>query len=345
MVSSALICGALILGGPAPDGPAIDSSKREAYEAAAAAAGHDATAQVRLALWCEAHGLTAERLKHLSRAVLDQPSNALTRALLGLVRYQGRGSSPKAVAKRVRDDTDRQALIHEYLDRRAQAAGTPDDQIRLAAWCESETPEGAGDWRTTRGAPARSRARPSGSIWATSSREIVGSSPSSSPPRNRTPSGRSRPTALADEAGEAARGPAEQGRREAGRGPSRRWARSPTPLGLGSIWAVFVGSGVWHQMSAIQMFGQIDGPSASNALAAMAIFSPCARGARTRNRDADAPRSPRHRRAAHRPGPQAAQVRGAACAEARVPRASSSSRANGSTSSGSTRTRRPACCC
>ncbi len=118
MVSSVLLCGALILGGQAPDGPAIDLSEREAYKTAAAVAGHDATAQVRLALWCEAHGLTAERLEHLSRAVLDQPSNVLTRALLGLVRYQGLWEQPDAVAKRVRDDTDQQALIHEYLERR-----------------------------------------------------------------------------------------------------------------------------------------------------------------------------------------------------------------------------------
>ena len=42
-------------------------------------AGRDAKAQVRLALWCEAHGLTAERLKHLSLAVLYDPANALAR--------------------------------------------------------------------------------------------------------------------------------------------------------------------------------------------------------------------------------------------------------------------------
>ena len=139
MVFSVLLCGALILGGPPPDGPAIDLSEREAYKTAAAAAvaGHDSTAQVRLALWCEAHGLTAERLQHLSRAVLDQPSNVLARALLGLVRYQGRWEPPDAVAKRVRDDTDQRALIHEYLKRRARTAVTPDAQARLAAWCES----------------------------------------------------------------------------------------------------------------------------------------------------------------------------------------------------------------
>ena len=49
------------------------------YRAALAKAGKNADAQVRLALWCEAHGLTAERLKHLSLAVLYDPTNALAR--------------------------------------------------------------------------------------------------------------------------------------------------------------------------------------------------------------------------------------------------------------------------
>ena len=33
--------------------------------------------QVRLALWCEAHGLPAERLKHLALAVLTDPSHVM----------------------------------------------------------------------------------------------------------------------------------------------------------------------------------------------------------------------------------------------------------------------------
>ncbi len=136
MVSSALLCGALILGGLLQDRPAIDPSEREAYETAAAVASHDATAQVRRYA-VRAEG-TTQRLEHLYAGhFLDQPTNVLTRALLGLVHYQGRWVQPDVVAKRVRDDADRQALIREYLDRRARAAGTPDAQARLAAWCES----------------------------------------------------------------------------------------------------------------------------------------------------------------------------------------------------------------
>ena len=64
---------------PSPDG-------RGAYRAAAARAGRDADAQVRLALWCEARGLSAERLKHLALAVMADPNHATARGLLGLVR-------------------------------------------------------------------------------------------------------------------------------------------------------------------------------------------------------------------------------------------------------------------
>ena len=45
-----------------------------AYEAAKAKVGRDADAHVKLALWCEAHGLTAERIKHLMLATLINPS-------------------------------------------------------------------------------------------------------------------------------------------------------------------------------------------------------------------------------------------------------------------------------
>ena len=40
------------------------------------------------------------------------------------------------------------------------------------------------------------------------------------------------------------------------------------------IWALFVRGSQGQQIAAVQMLGQIDGPSASNGLAALAIFSP-----------------------------------------------------------------------
>jgi hypothetical protein len=48
-----------------PPAPARDLKP---YEALKLKAGKDPQAQVKLALWCEAHGLNAERLQHLARA-------------------------------------------------------------------------------------------------------------------------------------------------------------------------------------------------------------------------------------------------------------------------------------
>ena len=40
------------------------------------------------------------------------------------------------------------------------------------------------------------------------------------------------------------------------------------------IWATFVPRSERLQIAAVQMLGQIDGPSSSNGLAALAVFSP-----------------------------------------------------------------------
>ncbi len=59
-----------------PPPPAGDS---KTYEALKAKAGPEAQAQVKLALWCEAHGLNQERLKHLAEAIAADPKNLAAR--------------------------------------------------------------------------------------------------------------------------------------------------------------------------------------------------------------------------------------------------------------------------
>src|SRR4051794_14673565 len=78
-----LVLGSCARGAPGdePDAPA----SRDEYAALAEKAGRDATAQVRLALWCEERSLGPERLKHLARAVLIEPGNVRARGLLGLL--------------------------------------------------------------------------------------------------------------------------------------------------------------------------------------------------------------------------------------------------------------------
>ena len=123
------------LAAPASDQPE-NKPDLAAYEAAKAKAGRDADAQVKLALWCEAHGLTAERIKHLTLATLIDPAHAAARGLLGLISYQGKWQHPDQVSREATTDPARKALVEEYMRRRAKAPDKADDQWKLALWCE-----------------------------------------------------------------------------------------------------------------------------------------------------------------------------------------------------------------
>ena len=94
MIRSALLLCSLLV--------AVPSDKSDdditAYSAAKARAGRNADAHVKLALWCEAHGMNAERKKHLAIAVINDPKNSLARGLMGLVEYLGKWQPPDAVA-------------------------------------------------------------------------------------------------------------------------------------------------------------------------------------------------------------------------------------------------------
>ena len=115
MVTLVVVCCGLLsalppeadAGGPAPDLAAYEA----AYDDARAKVGRDADAHVRLALWCEAHGLHAERLKHLAIAVLIEPGHATARGLMGLVAHAGQWRRPEAVADRLKADAELAATL------------------------------------------------------------------------------------------------------------------------------------------------------------------------------------------------------------------------------------------
>ncbi len=86
------------------DGPSGTPGPEPSYEQMKAAAGRDAASQVKLALWCESHGLESQKLRHLAVAVLSDPSNAMARGLMGLVEYGGKWRRPEAVADAVKAD-------------------------------------------------------------------------------------------------------------------------------------------------------------------------------------------------------------------------------------------------
>src|SRR5262245_20455161 len=124
MVHAALLCAGLL--GSAPPDPSATAPPHEAlkaYEAEKAKAGRDPAAQVKLALWCEAHGLSAERVKHLALAVLADPSNAAARGLMGRLAYKGKWEDPDAVSAKFKADEARTARLAEYNARREKLEG------------------------------------------------------------------------------------------------------------------------------------------------------------------------------------------------------------------------------
>lgn len=90
----------------------------KAYEEVRARSGRDADSLVKLALWCEARGLDAQRQKHLAQAVLADPAHAAARALLGLVAFRGRWMTPEKAAEAMKADDHLAALRAEYEARR-----------------------------------------------------------------------------------------------------------------------------------------------------------------------------------------------------------------------------------
>ena len=111
---------------------------RQQYQEQQAHAGRTPDDQVRLALWCEAHGLQAERLRHLARAVLTDPAHATARGLMGLVEYGGKWQAPDSVADRVKADAAQAQLLADYDTRRSGVDDTAESQWRLAVWCEEQ---------------------------------------------------------------------------------------------------------------------------------------------------------------------------------------------------------------
>jgi hypothetical protein len=130
-----LLISACLWAAPAPTATAEILAQ---YRKAEAEAGRDPDGQVRLALWCEANGLEAERVKHLALAVLQQPAHAAARGLMGLVAYRDRWQSPDSVAARIAGDEALAARLAEYNARREAAPSTADGQWALASWCDRQ---------------------------------------------------------------------------------------------------------------------------------------------------------------------------------------------------------------
>jgi hypothetical protein len=252
--------------GPTPDDLA-------AYREAKAAAGRDADAQVALALWCEAHGMAAEKSRHLARAVLLDPSNAKARGLLGFVNHEGKWMRPEDVTRAVEESPERQALFKEYKGRRAQAADKADDQYRLARWCDE------------RGLAQQATAHYHRVIELDPGRELAWKHLGFKKVDGRWVKPE---IAAARKADREAQAKADKlwkpkldhvRRLLSGRNPKARaeamkkLAAIEDPRAVPMVLAVLARGDERLQLAAVEVLGRLEGPDASGALASMAVFS------------------------------------------------------------------------
>jgi len=263
-----LVVALLASGPPAEAGSVPDHS---AYEAAKSQAGRGAEGQVRLALWCESRGLTAERVKHLALAVLSDPRNATARGLLGLVEDQGRWERPEAVTERVKADEALGATLAEYNARRERAAPTDADaQWALALWCEKAGL--AAEAKAHLGAvvridPARDGAWKRlgyvrhGDRWVTA--EQLADERREAAAQHQADA-RWRPLLVRWRAGLRDKG----ARREAA---ERGLEGLSDPRAAPAVWAAFGAGDAEQQGQAVRALGRIDAPGASRALATLAV--------------------------------------------------------------------------
>ncbi len=271
MVAAALACAlSAMLADPIETTPAPDP--RAAYEAARAKAGRDPEAQVELALWCERNGLDAERLRHLALAVLADPDHAVARGMMGLVHHGGRWVRPEQVAAQVGSDAELAARLSEYRERRRATPETPDGHWDLARWCEDRglrdeakahlaavvrlDPGRKAAWRRLGCVEYHGRWMPP--------EEAESARVEALARRKADPIWRRRLETWKDRLGRGIL-------REA---TERELAAVTDPLAIPAVWRSLALGDAADQARAVQIFGQIDAPAASRALAAMAVLAP-----------------------------------------------------------------------
>jgi len=274
MVSMIFMCCALLGADDTPPAAAPSGKHAiEAYQAAQAKAGKNAADQVRLALWCEAHGLSAERMKHLALAVVYDPSHALARGLLGLVSYQGEWKKPDQVSRAVQDDPDTKARIQEYLQRRAQVRERADDHWKLALWCEQN---GLKQQATAHLYQVLRLDRSRDAAWKHLGFKRLGGhwdKPERVAAAKAEARGQQKANAhwkpILEKWRNALQSKDASRRQEAERGLSQINDRLAVPM----VWATFAKGNSSLQKVAVQVLGQIDDPSASRSLVMLAVFS------------------------------------------------------------------------
>ena len=189
--------------------------------------------------------------------------NAAARGLLGLVQYQGKWQRPDEISRQAHEDPARQALLKAYLEHRARAADKPDDQWRLALWCDqnglkeqavmhlrrvvSLDPKREAAWK-------RLGFKKQGSQWVKPELAAAEKAEHEAQHRANT-SWKPKLERLREGLPPAISQGAPR--------PKRLSARSPTRAQVPMVWAVFVRGDQSHQRVAVQILGQIDASGSS----------------------------------------------------------------------------------
>jgi len=224
-----------------------------------------------MALWCEAHGLGTERLKHLAIAVLTDPAHATARGLLGLVEFQGQWQSPEAIHDKLEADETKSAALAEYNGRRARMGNSADAHWKLAMWCEQRglKPQATAHLTVvTQLDPGREAAwkrlgyKQQGRRWVTdlqlAAEKAEAEAQQKADRRWTTLLARLR-NGLDDKSRRAEATKALQGVAD--------------PRAVPSVWKTFAGGNASGQKIAVQVLGQIDSPGSTRALAVLAVVS------------------------------------------------------------------------
>jgi hypothetical protein len=245
----------------------------ENYRVAQAKAGKNADAHIRLALWCEARGLTAERIKHLSLAILYEPGNALAHGLLGLVAFQGKWERPDQVGRMVENDPTHRARIQDYLRRRATTPDRAEDQWKLALWCEQHDLKQqsiAHLYRVVQVDPSREAAwkrlgfKKLAGHWQKPERVAAAKTEAQ---QQHKANKHWKP--LLEKWSDALSSRDKARRTDA----EKSLADVTDPRAVPSIWVVFAPTGLERQRVAVNLLGQIDAPGSSRALAFLALMT------------------------------------------------------------------------
>ena len=267
MFHVAMICAGL-LATLLPDQPT--PADVASYQAAAVKAGRDADVHVRLSSWCEAHGLNAERHKHLAIALEIDPDNAAAHGLLGQIADKGEWRMPEVVIDEHRGDAAAEATLALYHARRDKIPDTAQAHWQMADWCDQNglnTEATAHLTAVVRLNPSKEEAwkklgyRQKKGQWTIAEQSTA-----------------ERAEAEAQRRADAKWRPLLQkwngwiDRKTKRADAEAAMAEVHDPRAVPSIWKVFIAGRAAEQERAIRILSQIDAPPASHALASLAVL-------------------------------------------------------------------------